>query len=187
MIKIYDDVFDQRYRDYLWSFIVRSNYNLGWDDDEVFEHSKYKNIHSNYNDFDIQRIGIVDELRNSDVSDQIENKHIVKMIINLTIPGQTFFSHTHYNDWTNAGLTWVTTNSPLVCLYYANTEWKREWGGETMFYSDDGSELEKAIEYKPNRVVCFSGEHPHSVRPATLHAPFYRFTASMFFCDTKQN
>ena len=187
MIKIYDDVFGQKYRDYIWGFIKKSFYTLGWEDDEIFEHSGYKCIHSHYNDNDINRIGIESELRKSDVSEQIKNKHIVKMVINLSMPGQTFFDHTHYNDWTNSDKTWHTSSPPLICLYYASLEWRREWGGETMFYSEDCSELERAIEYKPNRVVCFSGEHPHSVRPATLHAPFYRFTASMFFSDEKQN
>ena len=43
MIEIYDDVFDAVYTDYVWGFIMKSQYNLGWEDNTE---SQYKNIYS---------------------------------------------------------------------------------------------------------------------------------------------
>ena len=88
-------------------------------------------------------------------------------VVNLSCPGQTHIEHTH--------------NNIDVILYYVNPVWKRSWSGETLFYSENGAELERAVEYIPNRLIFFNGEHPHTIRPASFEATFYRFTISLFF------
>jgi Rps23 Pro-64 3,4-dihydroxylase Tpa1-like proline 4-hydroxylase len=178
MIEVCDDVFNYSYACYVWNFVKSSKYQLGWEDDDILEHSGYKCLYSMYSDSDITRLGILDNLNSSLIGHHLKDKKLSRVIVNLAIPGQTFFTHTHYKDWYSD-----LYKSPVICLYYANLEWKREWGGETMFYTPDNLELEKAIEYRSNRLVCFTGEHPHSIRPATNHAPFYRFTISMFFYE----
>ena len=145
-------------------------YKVGWLDSSVPEHAEYLCFHSEYFEADQKNLGIREKLDDV-VGEKIHGKKIHSMVVNCSIPGQTHFEHTH--NW--AG------KLHDVCLYYPALEWKREWGGETMFYSADNLELERAVEYRPNRLVHFTGEHSHSVRPATLHAPFYRFTISTFF------
>jgi len=176
MIEVFDNVFDHNYASCVWNFIKSSKYQLGWEDDEIPEHAGYKCLHSLYSDQDVIRLGILDKLNASSVGHRLKDKKLSRTVVNLAIPGQTFFTHTHFKDWASD-----LYKSPFVCLYYANLEWKREWGGETMFYTEDNKDLERAVEYKTNRLVYFTGDHPHSVRPATYHAPFYRFTISMFF------
>lgn len=167
MIKVYDNIFKNVYCSYAWDFVKDSYYKLGWEDDNIFEHRVYSCLHSHYSKDDQDKLGILERLNESEVGSLIKGKNIIKMVANLSVPGQTHFGHVHYDN--------------SVCLYYPALEWRREWGGETMFYTSDNLELERSIEYKPNRLVYFTGEHPHSVRPATYHAPFYRFTVSMLF------
>ena len=161
-------MFDNAYARSVWRYIKDSHYVLGWADDEILEHSQYVCLHSRYSAADIEYVGLLKKVLESPAGKHVKGMCLEKTIVNLAVPGQTFFEHTH-------------SNAPHVCLYYANLEWKREWGGETLFYTDDNKKLEKAIEYKPNRLVLFNGDKPHSIRPATYQAPFYRFSISMFF------
>ncbi len=48
----------------------------------------------------------------------------------------------------------------ITVLYYANTEWEMDWGGETIFYNDHG-DAELAVNPKPNRVVVAHGAILH--------------------------
>lgn len=48
----------------------------------------------------------------------------------------------------------------ITALLYANLNWKREWGGETMFYNDHG-DSEIAITPRPGRVAIFHGAIEH--------------------------
>ena len=57
----------------------------------------------------------------------------------------------HYDDFHNSSLTF---------LYYLNSFWHPEWGGETLF-CDSYGEPELAVACKPNRVVVFPSIIPH--------------------------
>ena len=69
----------------------------------------------------------------------------------------------------------------MVVLYYPNTRWQKEWGGETMFYDSKSNELIYASEYKSNRILLFDGTIPHCVRPPTYKSDQFRFTIATFF------
>ena len=180
-IEIFDDVFDRNYANSIWHFIQNSAFSLGWGDDEIPEHSSYINMHCTFSDVDIDNLGIKPKLLETPIAKHMDGK-LVKVVINIASPGQTFFDHTHIGDWSAS----MINRSPKVLLYYPNLEWRREWGGETMFYTMNNKEIERAVEYKPNRLVVFDGERPHSVRPPTAHSPFLRFTLSMFFTQDKK-
>ena len=72
-----------------------------------------------------------------------------------------------------------------VILIYLNQDWKLEWYGETLFYSEDLSEIIFAGLYTPGRIICFDGEVPHSIRPNSRLAPKFRYTMSLFFKKEK--
>ena len=180
-IEIFDDVFDYNYSCIIWGFVKRSAFSIGWLDDEIPEHSSYVCMHSYYNDNDINNLGIIPKLLETPVSKYMDGSNPLNAVVNISSPGQTFFEHTHPSEWDGS----VNNKSPKAFIYYPNLEWRREWGGETMYYTMDNKELERAIEYRPNRLVVVDGEYPHAVRPPTAHAPFFRFTLAMFFGKVK--
>ena len=167
MIKIYNNVFSANYAALAFSMVKNSFFCLGWEDSIAIEHAHNVNLHSVYDTKDIANLGILEELKNHDVGKLVNFDTFIKCIVNLSCPGQTHIEHTH--------------NKEDIILYYVNPVWNRTWSGETLFYSDDGLELEKAVEYIPNRLIFFNGEHPHTIRPASFEATFYRFTISLFF------
>ncbi len=68
------------------------------------------------------------------------------------------FSHL---DWTPALEHWTA-------LYYVNPIWKSNWGGETVFYTDNTeTDILKACMPKPGRFVIFNSSIPHRSIPPT--------------------
>ena len=170
MIKIYDNAFSFSYAEKVFGMVKIANYWLGWEDSIAIEHAHRPNLYSIFEAQDIANLGILEELKKHEVGKLVNfdaSINTLRCIVNLSCPGQTNIEHTHANlD---------------VVLYYVNPIWNRMWAGETLFYSENRVELERAVEYVPNRLVFFNGEHPHTIRSPSFEASFYRFTISLFF------
>lgn len=67
-------------------------------------------------------------------------------------------------------------NSAVTLLYYANPEWKLEWGGHTLFMDERLNEPKKLCLYKPGRLVMFDGSIPHMIQTPTIFCPTTRFS-----------
>lgn len=52
----------------------------------------------------------------------------------------------------------------LTTIVYSHRLWPTSWGGETMFYSDDGSDVIASVFPKPGRIAVFQGSVPHSAK-----------------------
>ena len=56
------------------------------------------------------------------------------------------------------------------------------WGGETVFYNDKGTDYVKVIPYVPGRIVIFDGRIPHRANPMNMRlSPSYRVTVALKF------
>lgn len=52
-----------------------------------------------------------------------------------------------------------------TCIVYMDEEWKADWGGETVFYNKEVTEIVKAVIPKFGQVVVFAGDIPHCAKP----------------------
>ena len=116
---------------------------------------------------DVKNIKILDV-----VLDKLKNKNITinnydKCVINLTKNMDVNFIHNHTDQ--------------LVFLHYSNLTWNPEWGGETVFYKDNGKDIMESSPYTPNRGIIFDGEIKHTIKAQNILGPSYRFTTSLFF------
>lgn len=50
----------------------------------------------------------------------------------------------------------------ISCVYYLNSEWKPEFGGELVLYDQEDAVVERIIP-TANRFVCFKSDMPHEV------------------------
>lgn len=66
----------------------------------------------------------------------------------------------------------------VTCLVYANREWARDWGGETVFY-DETHEIRRAVRPRPGRAVCFTGGLMHAARPPLPEVNTPRYTIAL--------
>ena len=53
------------------------------------------------------------------------------------------------------------------CIYYPNMDWKLRWGGGTVVYNEDLTDVEKYVAYKSNRLLLFESFRMHQAMPVT--------------------
>lgn len=166
-IHIYDGLLPLQLRSQVFQFIKNSRFVIGWHDGEYEKARGHEFLHSVYSEEDNFNAGLLPFLRTTEVNAHINSISPLKSMVNLSVPSDTHFPHAHPES--------------LVVLYYANLDWEHHWHGETLFYTEDLSEIEVALKYTPGRVVVFDGSIPHSIRPQSISADKYRFTYAMTF------
>lgn len=72
---------------------------------------------------------------------------IFRIYANCNLHGDFQFAHEDGDGWT--------------ALYFVNSKWHEDWGGELMLYPDDMQDLAYAIIPKPGRMVIFDGMIRH--------------------------
>lgn len=71
-------------------------------------------------------------------------------------------------------------DSDLTFLYYMNSEWGLNWGGETLFCDANG-EPDLAVRCAPNRGVVFPSKLLHRIASPSRHATPWRYTFVLQF------
>ena len=169
--EIYDNFFLPPTRDHIFNTVQNSKYTIGWNDSRELDKRAYPCLFSHYNLADLQNLKILDFLLKKTSKSKFK-KHIIsdnldKVVVNLTKPHDVNFIHVHPNE--------------IVFLYYVNATWNPEWGGETLLYKDNHSEILFSSPFTPNRVLIFDGEIPHTIKAQNFLGLYYRFTLSLFF------
>jgi len=94
-------------------------------------------------------------------------------------PGHTLVrcyanAHAYGSDGT------IHTDSRLersyTSVYYPHQEWHPSWGGETVIFNHDQSDILSSIYPRPNRLAVFKGNHPHVARGVSRICPELRVT-----------
>jgi len=68
----------------------------------------------------------------------------------------------------------------VTALLYANLEWHRDWGGETLFFDDDG-DTACAVLPRPRRLALFDGGIEHRASAPQRDCYASRLTLAMKF------
>jgi len=63
-----------------------------------------------------------------------------------------------------------------TCIYYPHERWEPNWGGETVFFNTEKTDIVASVYPMPNRMVMFNGCIPHVARGLTRSCPTYRIT-----------
>tara|TARA_R110002020_G_scaffold150066_2_gene326583 strand:- start:798 stop:1343 length:546 start_codon:yes stop_codon:yes gene_type:complete len=168
-IKIFDDVFEYQKKEQIYDLALNSNFQIGWADTSIIEHSEKVFMYSRW---DHQHINFAKKkflpfVKNQKLIKLIDGRLPTKVILNCSIHSDIYLPHTHRdND---------------VLLYYINMDWKREWNGETQFLSENLNEIIFTNPYVPGRMVWFDGCIPHTIKTQSFGGPKYRFSVSLFF------
>lgn len=164
---VFDDMLPLQSRDYLYDFVSKSNYIIGWMDGNTQEARNHSFLHSPYSDEDNAKAGLLEFYKTSEIAELIAGLSVVKSIVNLSVASDVHFVHAHPEK--------------LVVLYYANLVWEPHWYGETVFFSEDLKNIELALPYTPGRIIAFDASIPHAIRPQSIAAEKHRFTYTMVF------
>lgn len=65
----------------------------------------------------------------------------------------------------------------LTFLYYANTKWDIDWGGETLFY-DSHKNIAFASALRPNRAIVFDARILHMAKVPSVRSQCNKFSIS---------
>ena len=129
---------------------------------------------STLSESDMYNLGIFETSRFKNISGMFDNMRVLRSWILCTSPSTKYLYHADeifHPDEINS--------SSLTFLYYMNTYWHPEWGGDTIFCNDDG-EPEAAIACVPNRAVIFPSDILHKPSLTTGDSKF-RFTFTTTF------
>ena len=156
-IEVYDDEVPFSVRMMVYEKLFHSNFNIqGWKD----RHNDKYDLHARWTVEDLRSVNflpIVEKLA--------KGKHIAGTVCNLVSAGDTYYSHIHRDQ--------------TILLYYANLDWEEGWHGETLFYDAKGEEIAYTSRYKAGRIIMFSDNQPHAIRPQSFSGPQFRFTVSI--------
>jgi SM-20-related protein len=64
----------------------------------------------------------------------------------------------------------------FTTIYYPHAAWHPNFAGETLFFTEDGSDIIAAVYPKPNRLVVFPGVIPHVARGVSRTCAQLRIT-----------
>jgi len=76
------------------------------------------------------------------------------------------------------GTVHTDSDSPdsYTCVYYPHGTWHPNWGGETVLFNRDQTDIIAAIYPKPNRLLFFRGDTAHAARAVSRSCPELRTT-----------
>jgi SM-20-related protein len=69
-----------------------------------------------------------------------------------------------------------TSPKSFTTIWYANLQWNANWGGETVFFNAERTDIVAAVYPQPNRLVVFPGTIPHAARGVARSCPDLRIT-----------
>lgn len=164
-IAIYDDLFSFREREEFFGFVENSYFKIGWADGTIPERLANRFLHSVFSVDDLNRMGILNKIINSDANKELVGYFCQQAVVNLSTAADTNYIHTHPNQ--------------KILLYYANLEWQEGWHGETLFFDEASKNIVFGNPYTPGRLIAFDGSIPHTIRPQSHIATQYRFTLAL--------
>ena len=167
MIEKHDNFFSPSVQNKLFTTIMNSNFRIGWTDSLEVQHRAHPCFHSPYSFEDVKGLKILDTVLRAFKDKNITVENYEKCIINLTKNHDVNYIHNHEDQ--------------IVFLHYSNLTWNPEWGGETVFYESNGTDIMESSPYVPNRAIIFDGEIKHTIKAQNILGPSYRFTMSLFF------
>lgn len=164
-IDIYDGVFDKNELYRYHHFVSNSLFHTKGTSLSLYESRKDFFLRCSFNAQDTYNFGI------------FESENYKKLVAAYDIqfkPSECWVvlsthlsEYTYHPDCTHKG--------QRSMLFYINTQWEQNWGGETLFCNRKG-EVEIATEFKPGRLVFFDNHILHKPAPLTLGSIPYRFT-----------
>lgn len=123
------------------------------------------NLCSYYTEEDIKGLGLL--TKNETIASLVKGRAIKQIKVHLLKPFDVCTPH-------------IDSNLDTL-LYYVNAKWDVNYGGHTMFFSDDMTEVGYTSLFTPNRAIWFDGSIPHMGTPPTSAAKYPRLVLAVHF------
>ena len=178
MVEIYDNIFSSSEKTSHLTYAQNAHYSLGHPSSSVFWHRSNTFFAHIMNGSELDTFGIKKtNFYVNILSKRLPGYEIERSWILSSSPLSTYYYHVDNPD---------EAIKRKTLLYYLNSRWDRNWGGETLFANNNG-ECELAVEYKPGRVVIFDGSIEHKPSAISMNADEYRFIFVIQFISRENN
>jgi Rps23 Pro-64 3,4-dihydroxylase Tpa1-like proline 4-hydroxylase len=177
-IYIFDDVYTQIEKKQFYYFAKDSLYKTDGKSNYEMTNETGSFLVSKFSSQDVNDFKIFDNnsIAKSNIFNLVKEKIPMRYWILLNNLSTKVYYHIDLNS----------SNIPSMSfLYYLNLEWKKEWGGETIF-ADDNENSEIAIDFVPGRIVLFDSSIPHKSSYVSHDAP-WRYTFNCVFQEEKND
>ena len=152
-------------------WLEKANWSYGW--------ASNKDMPFGHWNVDISKTGITNP---TEIKDRLpkEFKEVWKSINTEFFKGQAILTRCYANRHTFGTEGYIHTDTERqedhTVVVYMNSNWDTNWGGETVFYSKDKSEVLKAVIPSYGRVVAFQGNINHKAAALSRVCPTVRTT-----------
>jgi SM-20-related protein len=178
-----DDWLDHERRTQIRDFLNRPGWQFGWKsvpgrDQYSFWHKHFaghKDPDHNAKEEQEQPYDCAEELqRNAPVIHDLwkllkETRLPAHMLVRCYANGQPFGCEGNVHTDSISGSSFTT-------IYYPHDKWHPNWGGETVFFNPDQTDIIASTYPAPNRLVTFRGMLPHVARAVSRTCPALRVT-----------
>ena len=171
---IIDDVFEMDVQNFHSSFAEHSLFSVGGASLDLHRYHGELTVKSLFDPNDMKNFGILDHPSYSRYSHLIGPRAADRSWILLSNHASRYSFHPDA----------PRTENGKTLLYYINTHWDADWGGETLFCNSYG-EVEIAVSFKPNRIVIFDSHIPHKPAGISVNAYPHRYTFVAQFVPCK--
>jgi SM-20-related protein len=119
-----------------------------------------------------------------DCAEEVKGKAPLIFAFWHRLSGTVFKGHTLIRCYANAqtygsdGTTHTDSRADncYTAVYYPHAFWDPSWGGETVLFNADKSDIIAAIYPRPNRLAIFKSNIPHAARGVSRICPELRIT-----------
>jgi SM-20-related protein len=179
-IVIIDDVLRPEEHLRLYQFLAAGSWRHGWSsrsDTGAFWHRHFVGP---VNEDDVRARG----QGSTDFSDELRRAEPILHDFWSLLRGRVFHDHGLQRCYANAlpygtdGATHTDSLAPgdYTAIYYPHETWDSDWGGETIIFNRDRSDILAAVYPKPNRLLIFPGFVHHMARGVSRACPAMRIT-----------
>jgi SM-20-related protein len=178
-----DDALDEEARKRIWDFLSIPGWKFGWKSDAKKDPYSFWHKHFAGNTLPdhIARGGkeraydcAEELLRTAPILHELWidlEKHITPghMLTRCYANGQPYGSEGSIH-------TDSLSEKSRTIIYYPHSVWHPNWGGETVFFNKEQTDIVASVYPRPNRLLVFSGTTPHVARGLSRVCPALRIT-----------
>jgi SM-20-related protein len=178
-----DDALEEEQRVRIWNFLSGPGWKFGWKSDSKKDPYSFWHKHFAGNtlpdhyarDGKERQYDCADELRRRapilhELWSDLE-KHVIPghVLTRCYANGQPYGSEGSIHTDS------LSANSRTI-IFYPHSAWHPNWGGETLFFDKEQTDVIAAVYPRPNRLLVFSGTIPHVARGLSPICPALRIT-----------
>jgi SM-20-related protein len=178
-----DDFLDDEQRKRIYAFLCRPTWQFGWK--SVAGQDQYSFWHKHFAGHKVPDHTLkADQEQPYDCAEELQGSapiiHRFWQALEMTaLKGHTLLRcYANGQPFGSEGAIHTDSISErsFTSIYYPHEKWHPNWGGETVFFNKQETDIIASIYPKPNRFVVFAGTTPHVARGVARVCPALRIT-----------